>query len=681
MKYIFLAINLLFSFQLSAQDQNTALETKIDFVNSKIQQTDKGERLTWLDSLTKITYRNPKLEYDAALRQTIDLAIDLDSLNFAAKKVADLIGFQNNFLGKPKEGLKLFKTYVDKLSKGTDFGAIGRMYLNAADSYYYTGDLESSFEYYALTKTYAAKAKDQQLLGWATMYTGYNESEIGKFAEASQSLKEAVKIFTTLKDTTNILGAKNALAVLYSRNGFYEEAEKERKECIALIGNANRYRTLTNLYYNAAEDYKRKGDFKAELVNVKAAFLANSKTKNAFLVAPKILAQLVTAYCKNDSISSAEGCFEELNALYLKNKSPKLRQEYVRAKRVLCFAKRDYKNAVKYGSELLALYQNKKTHQGDIFMAEQFLAEVYKKVGDDTNYKKHLLNYYTIKDSISNIQKLKSLAYYQTLYETEKRDLKIENQKSSISVLNLENNVLNLKNRNQNQLLIFWSIGLLFLFGGIIVYRSFLNAKKREQTQQEFSQELITTQEYERTRIARDLHDGIGQQITLIKMKAFRDGNKEISNMAYDALEEVRSISRDLYPVTLEELGLTNSIEQLLLDLGKNTDLFVSLDIDNVNTNFNEIESLNFYRFIQESVNNVLKHAQANTLVVNILKQSDGIKILIKDNGLGFEANEKSIQKSLGLKTMAERVSMLKGSFAIKSKRTEGTSILVQIPL
>ncbi len=102
--------------------------------------------------------------------------------------------------------------------------------------------------------------------------------------------------------------------------------------------------------------------------------------------------------------------------------------------------------------------------------------------------------------------------------------------------MNLENNVLNLKNRNQNQLLTFGSLGLLLLFGGIIVYRSFLNAKKREQTQQEFSQELITTQEYERTRIARDLHDGIGQQITHIKMKAFRDGNQEISNMAYDAL-------------------------------------------------------------------------------------------------------------------------------------------------
>jgi signal transduction histidine kinase len=63
------------------------------------------------------------------------------------------------------------------------------------------------------------------------------------------------------------------------------------------------------------------------------------------------------------------------------------------------------------------------------------------------------------------------------------------------------------------------------------------------------------------------------------------------------------------------------------------------------------------------------------------LKQSDGVKILIKDNGEGFEVSEKITQNSLGLKTSAERISMLKGSFAIKSKRAEGSSILVQIPV
>ena len=675
-KYFLLFIALGYSLYVLAQD----VQSKIDIVNSKLNQTEKGERLVWLDSLTKLTFRNTERQYDSIVRQTISLAITLDSLSLATKQLTDLIGFHNNYLGKPKEGLKLFETYSQKLIKGLDFTSIGYMYLNTADSYYYIGNMEKSFAYYDIAKEYALKSKSQKLYAYTVMYTGYNESELGKFAEASQSLKEASQIFTKLKDTTNILGAKNALANLYSRNAFYEEAEKERNECIKLIGNANRYRILTNLYFNAAEDNKRRGDFKTELANVKAAFLANSKTKNAFLVAPNILAQLVTAYCKNDSISEAEGYFEELNTIYLKDKNPKLRQEYVRAKRVLCFAKGDYKNAIKYGDELLTLLQNNKTHKGDVVMAEQFLAEVYKKVGDDTNYRKHLLNYYTIKDSISNIQKLKSLAYYQTLYETEKRDLEIENQKASISVLNLKNNVLNLKNRNQNQLLIFGSLGLLLVFGGIIVYRSFLNAKKREQTQQEFSQELITTQEQERTRIAKDLHDGIGQQIVLIKMKAFGAGQKEISDMAYNALEEVRSISRDLYPVTLEKLGLTHSIEQLLLDLDENTDLFVSLDIDDVNTNFNEIESLNFYRFIQESVNNVLRHAKAKTLIVNIVKQSDGIKILIKDNGQGFEVSKMINQNSLGLKTMAERISMLKGSFAIKSKTEEGTSILVQIP-
>jgi signal transduction histidine kinase len=674
MKHILLVIILFFCIQLSAQDQEAELQSKIEFANSKIIQTQKGERLFWLDSLTKLTYRNSELKYDSIVRQTISLALTLDSLNLATQRVTDLIGFQNNYLGKPEEGLKLFNTHIEKLSTTKNFRLIGFMNLNVADSYYYSGDIDKSFEYYNIAKDYALKAKDEGLKGYAIMYTGYNESELGKFADASKHLKEAALIFSKLKDTSNSLGAKNALAILYSRNAFYEEAEKERRESILLIGNTDRYRALTNLYFNAAEDNKRTGDYKKQLVNIKAAFLANSKANSDFISKPRILTQLIHAYCENDSISQAEKYFEDLNALYLKDNTGKLKQELVKAKRILAFTKGDYKNAIKYSDEILSILRNKKAHIGDIVAAEQYLADAYKANGDDINYKKHILNHYIIKDSLSSIQKLKSLAYYQTLYETEKRDLEIENQKRSIDVLNLQN-------KNKNQLLLFGSLGLLVLFGGIIVYRSFLNAKKRELRQQMFSQELIKTQEEERTRIAKDLHDGVGQQITLLKMKAQNTNQSELSTLAHNALEEVRSISRDLYPVTLAKLGLTDSIEQLLLELDEETDMFVSVEIDDVNASFNETESLNLYRFIQESVNNVLKHANAKTLIVNILKQSDGIKILIKDNGQGFEVSNKITQNSLGLKTMAERISMLKGSFSIKSKQAEGTSILVQIPL
>ena len=672
MKYILITVVLLFGLQITAQD--IELQTKIEFANSKIQQTQKGDRLFWLDSLTKLTYRNSELKYDSIVRQTISLAITLDSLRLATRRVTDLIGFQNNYLGKPEEGLKLFKTYNEKLSKGTDFGPIGYMYLNAADSYYYTGDLDTSFEYYAIAKDYALKAKDEKLHAYAVMYTGYNESELGEFSEASKHLKEASSIFLKLKDTTNILGAKNALAILYSRNAFFEEAEKERKESILMIGDTDRYRALSNLYFNAAEDNKKTRDFKKQLINIKACFLANEKTNNSYGVKPRILSQLVHAYCENDSIAKAETYFEELKAIYQKDETERLKEELVKAKRVLAFTKGDYKNAIKNSVGLISILKNKKAHVGDIVSAEKYLAEAYQANGDQINYKKHILNHYTIKDSLSSVQKLKSLAYYQTLYQTEKRDLEIENQKASIVVLNL-------KNKNKNQLLLFGSLGFLVLFGGILVYRSFLNAKRRQLRQQVFSQELITTQEEERTRIAKDLHDGVGQQITLLKMKAQNTNQPELSKLAHDALEEVRSISRDLYPVTLAKLGLTDSIEQLLLDLDEETEMFISLEIDDVNERFNDIESLNFYRFIQESVNNVLKHANAKTLIVNILKQSDGIKILIKDNGQGFDVGNKITQNSLGLKTMAERISMLKGSFSIKSKPTEGTSILVQIPV
>ncbi|BAO74697.1 sensor histidine kinase [Winogradskyella sp. PG-2] len=675
MRYFLSIIIFLFGSYLFVQDQGDELQSKIDFFNSKIKQTDKAERLILMDSLTRLTYRNPEYKYDSIVRQTIKLAIDLDSLSLAANQVKDLIDFYNNFLGKPEEGLKLFNTYIDKLKDGADYKSVGRIYLNAADSYYYTGNIDKSYDYYSITKDYALKAKDQQLYGLATMYTGYNQSETGKFAEASQSLKEASQIFTRLKDTSNSVAAKNSLAILYSKNAFYDEAEKVRNEAISLIGNTSRYITLSNLYYNASVDYDRKGDIEKQLVNIKAAFLANSKTNNAFLRKPYFLVQLIAAYCKNDSLVIAEKYFQDLNTLYLEKKSPELREKYLKAKSILSFTKGDYEEAVKYGNEFLNILINKKVYSiEEISLAEQFLASVYEVKGDTENYNKHLLKHYQLKDSISNIQNVKSLAYYQTLYETEKRDLEIERQKASISQLDFEN-------KTKTQLLIFSSLGLLVLFGSIMVYRSFLSAKKREQTHQEFSQELIKTQEKDRIRIAKELHDSVGQQITLLKMKAQNTDQVVLSELAHNALEEVRSISRNLYPITLTKLGLTDSIEQLLLDLDEESDLFVSVEIDDVNTNFDRTESLNFYRFIQESVNNVLKHAKAKTLIVSINKQKDGIKVLIKDNGQGFEVKEMIKQNSLGLKTMAERISMLKGNLSIKSKPGKGTSLLVHIPV
>lgn len=672
MKIPFLIFAILLGLQIHGQDLD--LQKNIEFVNSKIQQTQKGERLKWLDSLTELSHREPKLfKYDSIAKETIKYAISLDSLNFAAGLVSDLMGYYNNYVGTPKEGLTLFNSYFEQLKKDSSFNNIGHMTLNAADSYFYTGEIDKSLEFYEKTKAYASKANNEKLRGLAILYIGDTESITGKFVEASVNLKEASQIFTKLKDTFNILAAKNALSILYSKNAFYKEAEKERAEAIILAKKKNSNSSLRNLYRNAAEDNERTGDGKNQIANLKKSLLANSKLNNAFLFRPSILTALVVAYAENDSLELAEENFKEIEILYLNDKTDENSGFYVQAKKALYFGKKDYKNAIRYGLEYLELRKQKNGYE-EIMMAEKFLGKVYKYNNDIINSNKHYLNYYTVNDSLSSIQKLKSLAYYQTLYETEKRDFEIENQKASIGLLNLQN-------KNKTQLLIFGTLGLLILFGGILLQRSYNNTKRRERVQHEFSQALITTQEEERIRVAKDLHDGVGQQLVLLKIKAQNNDQAEFSGLVGNALEEVRSISRNLYPVTLTKLGLTDSIEQLLLNLDEETDLFMSVEIDDVNDSFDDDESLNVYRFIQESVNNVLKHANAKTLIVNVLKQTDGIKILIKDNGKGFDASQSIKLNSLGLKTMAERISMLKGSLSIKSKKEEGTSLLVQIPV
>lgn len=206
-------------------------------------------------------------------------------------------------------------------------------------------------------------------------------------------------------------------------------------------------------------------------------------------------------------------------------------------------------------------------------------------------------------------------------------------------------------------------------------------AKQRKQLQQKFSQGLIQSQEDERKRIARELHDSISQQLTLIKKKAQNTNQEEITSLTHNTLEEVRAISRGLYPPLLKQLGLTESIEQLILEVDEQTNLFVSGDIDEIDGFFNEEQTLNCYRFIQECINNCLKHAHAKALSISALKVHETIEINIKDNGKGFDAINAQKQNSLGLKTIYERIRILKGELNIDSKPNKGTTITAKIPI
>lgn len=205
-------------------------------------------------------------------------------------------------------------------------------------------------------------------------------------------------------------------------------------------------------------------------------------------------------------------------------------------------------------------------------------------------------------------------------------------------------------------------------------------SRKRQAMQIGFTRDLLTSQEKERKRIAKELHDSVGQQLTLIKKKSQKQDQEEITHLTNKILEEVRSISRGLYPPNLKLFGLTGSIEQLLYDIDEQTNLFCSVDLEDVDAYFDEEQTLNIYRFIQESVSNILKHANATAVSVFLEKSKEQVVVTVSDNGDGFEVQDKIPQNSLGIKTLKERILALGGSLNIESTLKKGTKLTAKIP-
>ena len=333
---------------------------------------------------------------------------------------------------------------------------------------------------------------------------------------------------------------------------------------------------------------------------------------------------------------------------------------------------KDLSKAKEYATKAINYAKGYSLHQ------ERYAYYLMSKIDSELgNYKVSLVNlkkYHQLQDSLFSIDKIANIDNLQIKYETEKKNLKIEAQKSNIALLDAKNKV-------KNQWLLFGTLGFLLLFTVFVLLKSKNTAKKEKEQQEKFSQDLLQSQEEERTRIARELHDSVGQQLTLIKRKSQNLEQEEITKMTNNALEEVRSISRGLYPALLKELGLTESIEQLVNEYDEQTNLFFLMDIENVNHHFTEITSLNYYRLIQECLTNIVKHAKAKSVIVTIKREEDSIITLISDNGKGFDVNESKKKNSLGLKTIFERIKIMNGNISIDSKLNNGTSFLFSIPV
>jgi len=227
-----------------------------------------------------------------------------------------------------------------------------------------------------------------------------------------------------------------------------------------------------------------------------------------------------------------------------------------------------------------------------------------------------------------------------------------------------------------------------------------LNEEKmrREGVEQKIkSYAIINGQEKERKRIAAEIHDGIGQMLTSLRMKLEQIEDRSttpdpevvmVNNMLSKLITETRRICSDLMPSVLEDFGLRSAIDDLVKsvkDADRKMEVLVDANI-RVSPLSRELE-MSVYRILQEGLNNVVKHSQASLVEIYVDTSGDYLNMMIKDNGKGFYFNSHQLhlkdlaRKMNGIRGMKERAELLNGAFNISTEPGKGTIIQLEIPL
>lgn len=221
-------------------------------------------------------------------------------------------------------------------------------------------------------------------------------------------------------------------------------------------------------------------------------------------------------------------------------------------------------------------------------------------------------------------------------------------------------------------------------------------AEEREHLRRALFKRVVSAQESERQRIARELHDETGQALTAIGMglrglsasikseenKELFQGLRQLETLVTQSLNELQRLISDLRPSHLDDLGLPSALRWYASNIEERTPLDVRVEIRGKEQDISASIKTAVFRIVQEALNNVIRHAGANHVFITLEYEDDELEVCVQDDGQGFDsqAHKKGKRVSWGLKNMEERATLLGGRFSVSSKQGEGTKIEVSIP-
>ncbi|MBI3218815.1 MAG: tetratricopeptide repeat protein [Bacteroidetes bacterium] len=574
--------------------------------------------------------------------EALKMAEDLQSIELEVDALHNL-GVANEAQGNYAEALKLEMKALDIRKQIGDELKTANTLNNIGIIYDEQGDYQRALEYYYNARRIYEKVKDKAKIAMVLTNIGIVLKAQGEYRKVVGYYQQAMNIYHDLGKKFGEAACHANLGAVYYNLAIYDSA----------------------IYYSlmAEKEFTEQNNqqfLPTTLVNAGIAFAKLNQTEKAksYLLRAK---QLDESFDNKKDLAIV---LTHLAGIYLREG--------------------DFAKAQAAATTALTI-ATKINAQQEILEARLALSGIYESKKDFASAYKEYKDYVAVKDDLFQQEKSRQITEIQAKYETEKKE-------NEIKFLKQDNDLKDAR-LNQNRLLIISLGGV--LLGGLalgFMYRTRIQLKQnaeleatRASLRESQLQAVISSQEEERKRFAADLHDGLGQMISAVRLGLSKE-NVEKNSVNYalsllnDMNAEIRDIAFNLMPQVLMKSGLDEALKEFATRINRSGGVTISVQTYDLNHDLTSEHRIALYRISQEWVNNVIKYSGATAISIQVVQHPQELVLTIEDNGRGFNSARLMQSEGNGWKNINSRLHLIKGELEIDSQEGRtGTTLVITV--
>lgn len=536
----------------------------------------------------------------------------------------DVIGNYDSALFYYKQALRTSPVKSDDPLLAGIYSNIGLVYWNI-DQY------PQALSYFHTARKLVEKSKNTRFLAIILSNTGLIYHDIKDYPQSNIYFQKAIAIYQADKDTIGSIGSIINLAINYFETRKYDACEALFEQYASYIDRMDEYTKSEFLVNKATLEINTRLKTTTEK-DLTEALRLKRQIGHSLGVAYVLIQFSEYYHLKGDIQQSIHYCYQALSLT------------------------EELKSLKKLGPVYDNLFLN------------------YSMLHEKDSARKYRELYTAVIDTMFAEARAKAISREQVAFKT------LEKEKENLELLH-ENSII----RFRNQLIIVCSLSLLCLLVLSFWFVSRIRKQRARLKQKEIADQIVfETEQLERERIARDLHDSVGQKLAVVKMKLSMNqpGKDSTVELLDQAIADVRTASHNLLPEDLRR-GLVSAVEEIIdqinyAKIGIKAELSAPLELRQ--RTLPKQTELYLYRIIQEIINNALKYAKASNIHINMELGVKKLNVVLSDDGVGMP-NQESEMKGIGLKNIKARIGQLKGTVDIVSKAGKGTRFIIDVPL